>query len=176
MGEIPKVCDPGVTMMLAGRLKSANAENALLRKALDGLCGTTGTWTQRVGDGERDWRVRFSFEGETHFETQAEAHEAGQACERIVADAVHGAELARLRAEVDEQATEHAELMDVTKTALDSCDRYRASLSEARAEVERLRSAIESLDRVIGPCSDAVDLSQAAETIADALTREEGEG
>ncbi|MGH1344358.1 MAG: hypothetical protein ACRBN8_22555 [Nannocystales bacterium] len=78
--------------------KWQDEQNARLREALEGVCGTTGAWAQRVGDGERDWRVRFSFEGETHFASQAEAQEAGAAYERIVADAVHGDELARLRA------------------------------------------------------------------------------
>jgi len=31
MADLPKTCGPGVTMMLAGKLKAASAENARLR-------------------------------------------------------------------------------------------------------------------------------------------------
>jgi hypothetical protein len=65
------------------------------------VCGLTGTFTECVSDKRRAWRVRFSFEGETHFETRQEAQEAARAYEKIIADALHGEELAQLRAEVE---------------------------------------------------------------------------
>ena len=64
--------------------------------------GLTGTWVEDHGElhhAPRRYEVRFAFEGETTFETLDDAREAAREYERIVADAVHGAEVKRLRAE-----------------------------------------------------------------------------